>query len=301
MKRIIKEYFTFSRKERVAAIILLLLIVFFLSLPYLFEPKKSKPVIEEELQQQVLKWKQNEKQNDSVRSKADITFSETAEPTSVLFDFDPNTLGADGWKRLGIQDKIIHIIFNYRSKGGKFYKPDDIRKIWGLQKIDADRIIPYARIANTENRLHQNNFNNQSTVAEKNIGIVDINTATIEQLMQLPGIGHSLPYRIINFRERVGGFWRLEQLKETYGMTDSIYQIIIPYLKTESSTIKKININSATDYELSKNPFISKDVAKAIVIFRNQHGKFAKLDDLKKIIFITEETYLKIVPYLKIE
>ena len=115
MKRIIKEYFTFSRKERVAAIILLLLIVFFLSLPYLFEPKKSKPVIDEELQQQVLKWKQNEKQNDSVRSKADITFSETAEPTSVLFDFDPNTLGADGWKRLGIQDKIIHIIFNYRS------------------------------------------------------------------------------------------------------------------------------------------------------------------------------------------
>ena len=118
--------------------------------------------------------------------------------------------------------------------------------------------------------------------------------------MQIPGIGHSLPFRIINYRDKLGGFWDLLQLKQTYGMTDSIFQLIIPFLKTEPSTCKKININTATDFELSQNPVISKDIAKAIVIYRNQHGSFIRLDDIKRIVFITEEVYSKIVPYLTI-
>ncbi|HEX3024251.1 MAG TPA: helix-hairpin-helix domain-containing protein, partial [Chitinophagaceae bacterium] len=70
------------------------------------------------------------------------------------------------------------------------------------------------------------------------------------------------------------------------------------FLKTESSTIKKININAANEYELSKNSFISKEIAKAIVMYRNQHGLFQKVEDIKKIVFINEETYLKISPFL---
>lgn len=297
MKRIIKDYFTFSRKERAVVIILLLLIIFFIALPYLFEIKKTKPVADTELQLQLKKLQQKNLKYDSVNYTADEQ-SVLPETKVELFEFDPNTLDADGWKRLGIPDKTIRTILNYRSKGGKFYKPEDIRKIWGLQKNDADRIIPFERIATAINSFQKNYPDKNSAPAIKNIAVLDINTATAEQLMQIPGIGHSLPYRIINYREKSGGFFELNQLRQTWGMTDSIFQLIIPFLKIESATIKKININTATDYELSKIPFMSKEVSKAIVMYRNQHGSFQKVEDIKKIVFINEEMYLKISPFL---
>ena len=83
-------------------------------------------------------------------------------------------------------------------------------------------------------------------------------------------------------------------------MTDSIYQSILPFLKIDMNTIKKININTASEYELSLNPYISRDIAKAIVIYRNQHGNYQSIEQLKKIVFINEEMYQKILPYLTI-
>lgn len=302
MKKIIKNYFTFSHNEKVAAIILLLLIALFIALPYLFEPKKTKPIIDESLQLQLKKLHQNNQQRDSGNDIIEPQpTSSNIEIKVELFEFDPNTLNAQGWKRLGIRDKTINTILNYRNKGGKFYKSEDIRKIWGLQKNDADRIIPFAKILLTSNQSHTNNFNTHFTTTNKNIDIVDLNTATIEQLLQIPSIGHQLPYRIINFREKLGGFFTVQQIRETYGMTDSIYQKIFPYFKIESSTIKKININSATEYELSRTAFISKDIAKAIVIYRNQHGLFHQVEDIKKIVFINNEVYLKVFPYLTVQ
>ena len=301
MKRIIKEYFTFSRKEKVAVIILLLLIVVFIFLPYLFEIKKAKPSVDEELQKQLVKWRQNKTLPDSLNGENDSSTHSSAELKFKLFLFDPNVLDAAGWEKLGIRNNVIHTILNYRNKGGKFYQPEDIRKIWGLQKVDADRIIPFARIKIESHQYKSNDFQHQSTSNQKSIGILDINTATVEQLMQVQGISISMSYRIINYRDKLGGFWNVLQLKQTYGMTDSIYQLIIPFLKTEPATIKKININTATDFELSKNPVISKDIAKAIVIYRNQHGPYIHLDDIKKIAFINEEIYSKIVLYLTID
>ncbi|MDE3142561.1 MAG: helix-hairpin-helix domain-containing protein [Bacteroidota bacterium] len=297
MKRVIKDYFTFSRKERAAVFILLLLIVFFIALPYLFEIKKTKPIVDEELQLQLKKSHQKSLPNDSINNSVDESLILT-EKKVELFEFDPNILDVDGWKRLGIPDKTIKTILNYRSKGGKFYKPEDIRKIWGLQKNDADRIIPFAKINAVINPSQKKFFSQNSASTIKNIEVLDINTASADQLMQIPGIGHSLPYRIINYREKLGAFFEMNQLRQTWGMTDSIYQLIIPFFKIESATIRKININTATDYELSKNPHISREIAKAIVMYRNQHGLFQKVEDIKKIVFINEEIYLKISPFL---
>ncbi|MDB5212057.1 MAG: Helix-hairpin-helix motif protein, partial [Sediminibacterium sp.] len=49
MKRIIKDYFTFSKKERTAIIILLLLIACFIAAPYLYSVKREPPVVSKAL------------------------------------------------------------------------------------------------------------------------------------------------------------------------------------------------------------------------------------------------------------
>ena len=295
MKRVLKDYLTFSRKERVALIIFLILIGIFIVLPYFIKIKRSKPVVDLVLQQQIMQLQQLSHLRDSAEGKVDSV------GMSELFEFDPNTLTFAEWKRLGIQEKTIRTIINYRNKGGKFYKPDDLRKIWGLSKDVADKIVPFVRISATFDQSSQHYFHQQKWVASSAIGVLDINTATVDQFMQIPGLEHSLAYRIINYKENVGGFSCVAQIRNVFGMTDSIYQLILPHVQTQPATLKRININTATYYELSQNPFIRKDVANAIIIYRNQHGLYHQIDDIKKIAFITEEIFLQIVPYLKVE
>ncbi len=305
MKRIMKEYFTFSKKERIAVIILLCLIAAFLAAPYFLEKEKQKPIIDTALQEQLIKLQQNNTYSVS-NNKVEINNDSSSINKVDFFVFDPNTIDAEGWKKLGLNDRLIATILNYRNKGGKFRTAEDIRKIWGLKKEDADRLIPFVQIQSTTDNYNNytNNYNyskNKSSSQKKITTPIDINIATAEELMQLPGMNHSLPFRIINYREKLGSFVNLQQIKAAYGMTDSIYQLINPYLKIDLNTIKKININTASEYELSLNPNISRDIAKAIIIYRNQHGNYQKLEDLKKIVFINEEMFQKIVPYLTVD
>lgn len=311
MKRIIREYFTFSKKERVAVIILLLLICGFIALPYLFLSTKTvKSVPDKKLTEQLAKLQQNSPPQD-ITDKSEGEGQQIYQPSTdaaplkfELFPFDPNTIDINGWKRLGLSDKTIHTIVNYRNKGGKFRTAEDIRKIWGLRKEDADRIIPFAKVAITQNQsTYYHSINKQIVYKTDNIPLapLDINTASPQDLMKIPGMDHSIPYKIIRFRDKLGGFWDVQQVKQTYGMNDSLYKVILPFLKIEKTTLRKININSCSVNELNREPFINRDIAQAIIIYRNQHGSYQNIEDIKKIAFLTEETFQKIIPYLTVQ
>jgi competence ComEA-like helix-hairpin-helix protein len=110
----------------------------------------------------------------------------------------------------------------------------------------------------------------------------------------------------------MGGFTSVEQVKKTYGLSDSAYAAILPYLslspdksnnKTTIATTssKKININTASVNELKSNAAIPSEVAEAIVIYRKQHGSYSSVEDVKKIVFINDEIYQKIAPYLSVD
>jgi competence ComEA-like helix-hairpin-helix protein len=90
----------------------------------------------------------------------------------------------------------------------------------------------------------------------------------------------------------------VEQIGETYGLPDSTFQKIKPFLNAGAAEIKKININTATKDELKAHPYIRWNLANAIVEYRNQHGTFNSVDDLKNIALIDEEVMAKIAPYL---
>ncbi len=222
----------------------------------------------------------------------------------VLFNFDPNTVSAEGWKKLGLRDKTIATIINFRSKGGRFREPEDIRKIWGLFPDEADRLIPYIQIAQEEPRSvvtgNASPYVNSRTENNATRNVIDANTADTSAFIALPGIGSKLSQRIINFRDRLGGFHNVEQVKETFGLQDSVYQKIKPLLQV-SGVVKQLNINTALADELKLHPYIKYHIANALVEYRKQHGNFQSLDEIKKIMIITDETYQKIAPYLKTE
>ena len=130
--------------------------------------------------------------------------------------------------------------------------------------------------------------------------MVDINSADTSAYIALPGIGSKLAARIINFREKLGGFHSVEQIKETYGLPDSTFQTIKSYLQLNTPAVKQFNLNTATKDDLKAHPYIRWQLANAIVEYRNQHGPFKSLEDIKKILIIDDATYSKIVPYLSL-
>lgn len=234
-----KDYFAFSKKERIAVIILITCIIISVASVYLLSPQFKKPFVNGELQQELAAL-QNE-QNNSTQNNAD-----TAEGTSITttlpgsksyglhpFGFDPNLLDEAGFKQMGLSNTTIKCILSYRNKGGHFNTPQDFKKMDGLSKEDADELSGYIRIkpgeppaANTENKT----ANIQQPPSNTYIKKIDINTATAEDFKTLPGIGDVLGNRIIKFRNAVNGFKTVEEIRKTYGLTDSVYQLILPHL-----------------------------------------------------------------------
>ncbi len=221
-----------------------------------------------------------------------------------VFYFDPNSTSAADWKRLGIRDKTIETIQKYLSKGGRFYKKEDIGKIWGLNKVEVQRLLPYVKIR-TDIFSKPAAKNEYKKIEYKRAGnrplVVDINKGDTAAFIALPGIGSKLSTRIVHFREKLGGFHRVEQVGETFGLHDSTFQKIKGYLEINDPTLRHININNATVDEMKAHPYIRFVLAKAIVQYRTQHGNYMAVDDIKKIMTVTEDVFNKMAPYLSIQ
>jgi competence protein ComEA len=137
--------------------------------------------------------------------------------------------------------------------------------------------------------------------SKKTFSPVDINTADTTEFIKLPGIGNKLSNRIITFRDKLGGFYSIDQVGETFGLPDSTFQKIRPSLTLINKELKQVNINTATLDELKIHPYIRYQLANAIIQYRTQHGNFSSVNDLNKVMLFNEELYNKVSPYLTIK
>lgn len=149
-------------------------------------------------------------------------------------------------------------------------------------------------------RPQQPGYNNgkvQPAYPKKVLQVIDINSADTASWSSLPGIGPVLSRRIIKYRERLGGFYHVKQVAEIYGLADSVFQRIQPYLRCEAS-VQKINVNLVTPDVLEQHPYLRRQLARAIIDYRTQHGTFKELAELRQVIAMTPELFDRISPYL---
>jgi competence protein ComEA len=313
MQNHLKEYFSFTKKERTGIIVLLVLILATTLIPYFIPTPVVKPdrAAFERLREQLaqLEKARDPGSGESYRPDHYEPVEPIPDESVVLFEFDPNTLPAEGWKKLGIQERTTNTIQHYLAKGGRFRRPEDLYKIYGLKREDGDRLLPYVRIQITEPAREAGGASGvRDSAAWKNNKpgivkpvIIDINTADTSAFIALRGIGSKLAWRIIHFREKLGGFYSVEQIGETYGLPDSTFRQVKAFLQCTSPVLRAININTADINTFQQHPYIRRQLANAIVQYREQHGAYESIEQLLQINILATETLEKVRPYLVIE
>ena len=214
------------------------------------------------------------------------------------FTFDPNTASEADFTKMGLPAKKIKTIINYRNKGGKFFQKEDLKKIYGITQREFEQLEPFISIIKEKKEYKKPTVEKpKPTKKVKKVVRVDVNQATVDDWQKLKGIGPYYAKKIINFRDKLGGFYSIEQIGTTYGLKDSTFQIVKPFLDL-SPIFRKIEINTFDIDELKNHPYIKWQQAKVIVKYRENHGAFATIYDLGKVGVFSEDDLSKLKPYL---
>jgi competence protein ComEA len=213
------------------------------------------------------------------------------------FKFDPNTLSLNDFLKMGLSEKQANVIIRYREKGGKFKTADDFAKIYSISAETHAIFKPFINIDTTLFISQKKNFLRYS----KQSVILDINNATAEELIKLPHIGISRAHTIIAFREKIGGYFSINQLKELYGFSPFLVDSIKGMFSIDTLNHRRININTAGISEMKSHPYFSYFTAKKIVDYRNTKGVLTTPSELIQNKIIDSLTYRKIVNYITIK
>lgn len=221
------------------------------------------------------------------------------ETPAKLTWFDPNMVTYEDLITLGLPAKTAHIWINFRKKGGVFRRPEDLRKIYGLPPAKYEQLAPWVRITEAQAAPPAPPAPAKFASIKKTSIRLDINRSTAADWEQLDGIGPAFARKITGFRDKLGGFVSIDQVAETRGLPDSVFQFIRPLLDL-SPIFQTIDINTADEATLNAHPYISFREAKAIVSYRTQHGPFRQVEDLERLHALPTETLQRIKPYLRL-
>ena len=131
--------------------------------------------------------------------------------------------------------------------------------------------------------------------------LLDINSCDSASLVTLPGIGPVLSARIIKYRRLLGGYSRIDQIKEVYGLSEETYELIKGRIFADSSAVKRTDINSAEFKELVRVPYLERYEITAILKYRELKGKLSGVRDLVDNKLLTKEKADRVEPYIKFE
>ena len=221
------------------------------------------------------------------------------QPMELVF-FDPNTVSYDSMIGMGLIPQVARNVVRYRQSGGKFRKPVDLAKIYGVTDSLWILLEPWIVIRKKNAPTNRRSISRNPRPSRPKTPLVDINTADSSWFQTIYGIGPVLSARIVKYRALLGGFTSMAQLNEVYGLSSEVINEIMVRVKLDTiqHSIKKLNINTDDLQTLGRHPYLTFNLAKAIVSYREVHGAYHQIEEIKKIHIIDDSTYLRVSPYL---
>jgi competence protein ComEA len=193
-------------------------------------------------------------------------------PATRLFKFDPNTVSYEQLLLLGFEKRSARGYINYRSKGFRFRKKEDVKKIYGVSDSLYRKLIPYVNIENAASgptELSATPKVTREAVSKQTVHL-ELNAADSAQLLLVRGIGPVFAKRILRYRELLGGFYSLAQLREVYGMTEEIFSGISSQLHVNTALVRKLALATADFKTVNRHPYITYELTKKIFAMRDR-------------------------------
>ena len=289
-----KEYFNFSARERRGAFFLACILL--IQIIFLFYQRNlTKPLAlpDAKIISSLLDLL-NKNDSDSVLVSNNI--DSVIIPKSY-FNFDPNNLPDSSWLQLGISEKQIKVIKNYINHGGKFRIKNDFKKMYCISNNKYRELEFFILLPDSIHSVPK-----QPGKKANGSEFINLDISDSVNLIKLKGIGPVLASRIIKYRDKLGGFHSTEQIKEVWGINDSLYQSLISTIGIKNKIpFRFIHLNTDTFGILASHPYIKGKLAGLICNYRKQHQSFNSIEELKQLPLITEENFLKLAPYLMLE
>ncbi len=292
LKKLLYGLLGYSRGERVGSLVLIMLLT--LIIIFRFADIRNKEVL----------------LSPQIKEESEISLPDTS-CLSEPFEFDPNTVSFDELLELGLTAKQSNTLISYRNSGAVFNSPGDFRKVYGITKSRQDSLIPYIVIQQRKQALvagkpeavrktYREEERKIEIPAERKEELfipVELNSADSARIVLVPGIGKVLGPRIIKYRSLLGGFYKVMQLSEVYGLDSAEIQDMLPYIILDTSLIIKKDLNLAGYAELLRHPYLTEQNTRDIFNYRQYAGRISSLKDLLRNRILSKEEIAKLEKY----
>ncbi len=321
----LKDYFHYTRTERNGLILLVMLLLLLVLIPRLYSWIKPVHHTDFSAFEKEIESFENNLQITNHQNKTQNNNTPLASPSII----DINTASKKEWLALGLKERQVNTIINYQSKGGRFFKIEDVKKIYGINEADYEQIKSYLSI-NKQVKIAQSSKpailkNEPSKDRPIQLVFFNPNSATFDLLVQV-GLSPKTANIMINYRDKGGTFRRKKDLLKIYGMTPEIYQRIEPYLVIEQVPTKMVidtsqqvqekpivvevekeekvpvivDINQASSDEWKTISGIGPYYANQIVKFRDKLGGFSSIEQVGTTYGLADSTFQKIKTQLQL-
>jgi competence ComEA-like helix-hairpin-helix protein len=135
----------------------------------------------------------------------------------------------------GIGPTLADRIVDYRTKNGPFATLDDLERVHGIGPLLMNRLRPYLTVGGTPTFASSTE---RSTSNHKS-GLIDLNRAGREELMQLPGIGPVLADRILADRQAHGPYRTVHDLTRIKGIKGKTVEKLLPHVYVKEEDVAR--------------------------------------------------------------
>ena len=295
-------YFVMTAEQWLGVVVLVVLVVGTLMVVKRFQPPKEDETVwvNDSTKSQFADYQEKQ---DSIRK---AQWSRQRDTIAIRMEvFDPNTADSSTLVHLGFKPWQAKNMIKYRAAGGKYRKPEDLKKLYGMTDSMFQALTPYTYIAREEvDSVAVDSLRKDSLPRweeENKDTILNLRTADTVELKMIHGIGSYRARQIVRYREQLGGFVSVEQVLEAKGMENVDADSLLAHFWIDSVKIEAMNVNSVGVQRLSRHPYLRFEQAQAIYELRRKKIRLDSIQQLQQIECISAETLEKIAPYLNFD
>lgn len=212
------------KNKKIIGLVIITIIIFIVSI-FLYKQKSSN-AFKEEYMTEIFEEESNDNMEYTETLEEDTTIinEDSIDRNKIIVEIKGEVAKPDVY-----QLEEGSIIKDLIDMAGGVTEEADLSRINRAEELLNHELIIIGNINDeTESSVVQNNstYSSNGNNSDKGSTLININTADLEQLKEITGIGNIKAQSIIDYREANGGFKSLEELKNVDGIGDKTFEKI---------------------------------------------------------------------------